>query len=140
MKNKKIKIVFGFIILFSIAVIVGWSQYNKAHVNVNKVKADYVLTVDKFIKDYSTDETLADSNYVNKIIEIKGRLGSVSSSNGKLIATFSIPDSETGITCNFQSKETDKIARFKIGQIVTVKGICTGMLLDIMMKECVLVE
>lgn len=140
MKNKKIKIVLGLIILISIAATVGWLQYNKPHVDVYIEKADYVLPVHKLISDYMTDEISADKKYANKIIEIKGKVNSVSSSNGKGTVTFNILDSETGITCNFQSKEKSKIAKLNINQTITVKGICTGMLLDVMMKECVIID
>ena len=82
MKNKKIKIVLGLIILIGIVMIVGWSQYNKPHIDVNSVKADYILSAAILISDYSTDEMTADKKYVNKIIEINGNVSSVSGSNG----------------------------------------------------------
>lgn len=140
MKNMKIKIVLGLIIFISIVVIVGWSQYNKPHVDVNNVKADYILSADRLIGDYSINEMAADEKYVGKIIEIMGNVSSVSVSNGNGVITFLIQGYETGITCNFQSNENTKVVKLKTNQFVTVKGICTGMLLDIMMKECVVVE
>jgi len=140
MKNKKIKIVLGLIILISIAVTVGWLQYNKPHVDVYNEKADYILSADRLISDYSTDEMAADKKYVSKIVEIKGNVSSVSGSNGNGAVTFAIQGYETGITCNFQSNENIKVVKLKTNQSVTVKGICTGMLLDVMMKECVVVE
>lgn len=142
MKNKKTKIILGLAILIGIIAIVGvgLSQYNKSHVNVKNTKADYILSPAKLISDYSSDEINADKNYVNKIIKIKGKISFVSTSNGKGTVTFNIPNSETGITCSFQSSESVKIGKLRTNHQVIIKGICAGMLLDIMMKECVIVE
>ena len=43
-----------------------------------------------------------------------------------------------GIGCEFENKLQNKLATLKEGQTIKVKGICTGILMDVVLVDCVI--
>jgi len=46
--------------------------------------------------------------------------------------------SPQGVICEFQAKHKKEADELRPGQQIIVKGICTGMLLDVVLVRCVL--
>jgi hypothetical protein len=45
-----------------------------------------------------------------------------------------------GIGCEFEPKAQQSVSKLKIGQQVTIKGICSGALMDVVMVDCTIVS
>ncbi|WP_438967112.1 OB-fold protein [Flavobacterium sp.] len=71
----KKKIAFALAIIV-VVLIVGYKYLYQSHRNIEEEKASFSLTTSKLISDFSEDETLANQNYLDKTIQIKGVLTS----------------------------------------------------------------
>ncbi|AMC11883.1 hypothetical protein Lupro_11670 [Lutibacter profundi] len=140
MKSRYLKIAIGLFLIIVIAFIFGINQYNKPHVNVRDSKVNYVFTPKKLVEEYLQNEMAATKKYADQILQIEGDSYSISTLKGNSVITFKDTTSESSIICHLQPEENNKILKLKKDQYITVKGICTGYLLDVVMVECVLVD
>ena len=136
-KNK-----FTFISLFFIIVIIGLffllNQYNKPSVDVANLEADLVINVDEILMDFQKDEEKANLKYTNNIIEVHGEISEISTVDGNATITLKDNEFDANVICNVQPMENKEALQLKKGDQVSLKGICTGYLLDVILVKCVI--
>ena len=96
------------------------------------------VNASKLIGDYEGNENLANSKYLGKVIEVSGIVSEKSiDETGKLIITLRGKDLG-GIGCEFDKKFLDRAKTIQEGHEVHIKGICTGILMDVVLVDCVI--
>jgi len=108
-----------------------------------KAKADFHLTATELYQAFEADEAAAMSMYAGKIIEVTGRLEDVETNEWGHV-TISFVDPFFGVTCTVDSlvaaRQAERIALLARGDSLTVKGRCDGMLSDVRLVRCVVLE
>ncbi|WP_299014015.1 hypothetical protein [uncultured Polaribacter sp.] len=132
------KIIISALILLIIGLFVAYKMYNKPHVNVADEKATVSLSAAKLLQDFSTDEATANADYLEKIIQVKGIVAEAKVENNKGIVTLETGDDFATILCHLTVEETKNINTIKVGQNISLKGICTGFLMDVVLVKCVI--
>ena len=140
MKGRKFKITIGFFLIVIIGLIVSLYYYNKPHVNVEKSDAVYSLTAENLIKEYQENEIHTNEKYTERVIQIEGDVHEISTLKGSSVVTLKDPNMESSIICHMQAEDNKLALTLKKGQRISVKGVCTGYLLDVIMVRCILVE
>lgn len=127
----------GVFFLLLIAVAWGWSQYDKPHQSAAGEEADFAISADSLYQQYQKDEHSADQRYLGKVIEVSGKLAEIQHSGNSEIWILSPQPGGGGINCQlFAGTRVDPEP--KSGDAVTVKGRCTGFLMDVNLADCVL--
>lgn len=124
-----------FIIVFGVVGgAIGYNMYNKDHKETKDIKADVVISPQELLAAYETDEAAADTKYLDKIIEVKGKVSVINEveKGGSLSLDTGSP--MAAVICEFESKES--ISSVKVGDEVVVKGFCSGKLMDIVLVRC----
>ncbi len=134
------------IIFISISVLilaaVGYAYYlyNKPHQSIADETPDFKLNAVTLVNDYDIDEKAANDKYLGKIIEVKGVISEkVKDENGKYNITLQAADL-AGVGCEFDTKYQSEIKNLQEGQEVRIKGVCTGVLMDVVLVDCVLIN
>lgn len=141
MKNNRKKILsitlLSALALIIAAGIVGFKMYTMPHRNVGTEKAVKVPAFD-LVNAYENDEAAANARYLDKILEVKGEIASVSKNQkGEQVITLKGTDM-SGLICTLDSSPELNV---KPGMLVLVKGICTGFLTDVVLvRSIVLAE
>ncbi|WP_158841827.1 OB-fold protein [Polaribacter sp. L3A8] len=130
---KKNKIIISILIIVISVVFAVYKVYNKPHVNVADTKSEITLTADKIINDFSLDETKANGLYLDKIIKVYGKIDKLNLVKEKGIITLKTKDDFGSVLCHLSEKGTKKMSLLKEGQSISIKGICTGYLLDVIL-------
>ena len=130
--NRK-KIIIGILVLGIIGAFVGYKIYNKPHVDVAEASADITISANKILEEFSTDETTANTKYLEKIVEVKGVVTEAKIEKGKGIISLKTNDDFGSVLCHLSEESTKKMSIVKEGQTITVKGICTGYLMDVIL-------
>ncbi len=113
--------------------------YNKPHLNVKNEEPDFELTSDELFKQFSLDETTANTRYLNKIVQVSGKLAEISGNDqGNTVLVLNTPSAMSSIRCTLSASQSTIIAELGEGMSVSLKGICTGMLMDVILVDCVL--
>lgn len=115
------------VVLLGFGIMKGYVYYlnNKPHRDVKKEQG-IGITADSLYKAYSTNETLADSLYTNKAIQVSGEVLKVSKDdNNQISVELKTSDSTVTVNCKFKENPGE----IKPGNTITFKGICTGFLM-----------
>ncbi|RNL87851.1 hypothetical protein ED312_09485 [Sinomicrobium pectinilyticum] len=121
-----------------IGAVIFMKQYNKPHTDVHSADPDYTLTATSLLEVFKTDETSANSLYLDKILQVEGVIKDISAVDGNSIITLGVENSGESIICNMYPTENKKVLGLHKGQKITVKGICTGFLLDVILVRAVI--
>jgi len=137
---KKNKIIIVILIIGIVGVFIAYKMYNKPHVNVADTKSVITLTADKIINDFSSDESKANIMYLDEIISVSGEVYEMNLEKGKGIITLNTKDDFGSVLCHLSDEGTKKMSVLKKGQTISIKGICTGYLLDVILIKCEIIN
>lgn len=114
--------------------------YNKPHINVKESKADYTLSTINLIEEYQQNEGATDKKYSEHVLQVEGKIFEISAQQGNSVITLKDKGSESSVICQMIAEENNSILKLKKGDIIRIKGVCTGYLLDVIMVRCILVQ
>jgi hypothetical protein len=134
MMRKKYILIAGVIVLalLGLGAGYGWYLYNKPHMGVSGVSATAKLDADTLFSAFQGDETRANGLYLGKVLEVRGKF--VSSTTSSLQLDGGSPAG--GISCSLAPGQ--KLDSAKGPAYVTVKGRCTGYLMDVNLVDCII--
>lgn len=134
------KILIGVIILVLAAAGYGWFQYQKAPPDIRKQKGGIEITAVDLLKAFQQDETAANAKYVDKILIVAGTVTEIQTdSSDQATVYLQTNDLLAAVTCSFYQHD-EAVKKIKAGSPARIKGICTGMLTDVVLNKCSLVE
>jgi hypothetical protein len=95
------------------------------------------VTAVKIVQDFTANEDSANKVYLNKAIAITGEvIDSKKNQDGKPTVTLKSNDSFSNIYCTLK----DDAGQIQGGTTITVKGICTGFLSDVVIIDAIIVK
>lgn len=112
--------------------------FNKPHTNVSTSKADINISAQLLVEDFETDETVANTKYLEKIVKVSGIVSDLSIHKEKGVVTLDSNGVMGNVLCHFSLEETREIMELEKGMTISVKGICTGYLMDVVLVKCVI--
>lgn len=137
MRKKRTILWGGIVLLILIAAAWAYHLYVKPHESAADETTDFTISADSLYQQYGKDEHSADQKYLGKVIEVSGKLAEIQHSGNSEIWILSPQPRGGGINCQlFAGTQIDPEP--KNGDAVTVKGRCTGFLMDVNLADCVL--
>jgi hypothetical protein len=97
----------------------------------------------QLVNDYKANEVAADQTYKGKIVEVSGVIESVAKDimDTMYVSLHGGAEFEfRGVQCYFASKNTARLARLSKGLPITIKGQCDGLMGNVLLKNCIIVE
>jgi hypothetical protein len=129
MKRKKIAIVIaGLLLAVSAGIYLYYGVVFKEARNIESEMPDFSVTATRLIYDYNSNPEKADLLYLNKTIEITGKVTK---------ETDSVVILENTVFCLFTKKINDRLVNNK----VTVKGKCIGydeLFQEVKIDQCII--
>ncbi len=123
-----------------IASVAGVLMYFKPHRSVRNEKAAFSLSVAELVNAFMTNESQANEAFVGKVVEVQGVLKEMILNDSTLVLLMGDSTQTTGVSCYLQREERSKYKSLTRGQTVVVKGVCNGMLLDVVLDKALLVN
>ena len=143
MGTKK-KIFIGFAIIAMTAGLYGYQEYTRKNENLSYVKANFQIQANALIKEFEENEKKANEKFLDKIIAVSGTIRDViKDDKGYYSIVLGGDKKMSSVRCSMDSIQDD-IALLKQGNIIRIKGVCTGFnadeLLgsDIILNRCVI--
>ncbi len=135
------KYLFSVGLLGLIGVGIAFYLYNKPHKDIKSSKTDFTMEAEQLFSEFEENEAEANIKYLDKIIEVKGTVREMSSDEeGNVSVILNSKNDFSGVICQLDNLTTHKKTKFNPGESVVFKGICAGMLMDVVMVRCVEVE
>jgi hypothetical protein len=135
-----VKILLGVVLFVALAGIgVSIHLFRMQHKDLGMVKPDFIITAVDLQKAFEDNEAAATSKYVKKVLEIEGEVESAKTGEKNILSvTIKTGSDLSSLICTFAA-ETDP-AKFTAGSRVTVRGECSGFLMDVLMNDCVKIK
>jgi hypothetical protein len=107
------------------------------HRNINDEDA-ITITADSLAQDFTNDESIANTKYLNKVLAVKGIvIDTASNQQGKPTVTIGNVSSMANV---FVTLTDRPVTAIKLNDTIRVKGICSGFLSDIVINDATIVE
>lgn len=133
------KILVAVIIIAVLAVVAFIAVYNKPHQSTDDV--DKEVTAIELIKAFDNNEAQANETYLDKVIEVKGKVRQVIEQENSFIVLLGDDSSlMSGVSCTLDNKDDSVAYGLKAGDELVVRGICTGYLLDVVLVNCKIIN
>lgn len=136
MRKKRTILWGGILLLLLIGAGWAWHLYDKPHQSAAGESAVATINADTLYQQYQADEHAADQKYRGKVISVTGRLAEIQHNGNSVIWILSSQPGGGGVNCQlFAGTKVDPEP--KAGDQVTLKGRCTGFLVDVNLADCV---
>jgi len=113
--------------------------YNLKPKDLQKVKPDFIITSTALQKAFEEDEKGSSAKYINKIIEVSGEIESVKPGEKNTFSiTLKTGSDYSSVICTFPVVPETTI--LKTGNQITLRGECSGFLMDVLLNNCVTIE
>lgn len=134
------KVLITLLFLAAIGMGVGYLIYNKPFEDMNRAKADATLSASELFTAFESDEAAANEQYLDKVVQVSGTVREASTdASGIISITLESGNELAGVICQLDNLAEHPRKEFKPGEQITIKGVCTGMLMDVVLVRCVLV-
>ena len=104
------------------------------------VQPAYRVSAAHLIKAFATDEIAADAKYGGKVVEVHGTLRRIIEDGGRIIWMIGDSTSSIHVSCYLERGNAEKVVAASRGAEVRVKGVCTGLLSDIMLDNAIVMK
>ena len=113
--------------------------YNKPPRNVAK-ETGIPVTATELYAQFTSDHSQANAVYLNKVLQVSGQVLTIKNSPfADPVVVLSTGDPLFGIACSLNMVEPSA-KPVKPGEKITVKGVCTGYLSDVVLSNSCLVN
>ncbi|MBK9982930.1 MAG: hypothetical protein IPP15_11005 [Saprospiraceae bacterium] len=132
------KILITLIVLAVIGASYGYYMYNKPVESLENKDADVTISADQLIADYESDEKTANEKYLGKVVVVSGKIAEITNEEGKKKVNLETSNPISAVICEME--ENKKTEKLKAGDMVKVKGMCSGYLSDVILVQSVVVN
>jgi len=115
--------------------------FRGAENSVEKIDASYSITANELFNAFDSDETAANEKFLGKVIEVKGTIGEFEkTNNGFVVIKLSSDSPMGGVSCSFETNQDNILRQAEKGGNITIKGTCSGMLMEVILDKCAVVD
>jgi len=139
MKMRK-KIFLAAVTVISVSVISAWFFIFYKPTHFKRDVADekgIIITSNDLVKEFQNNETASNTKFLNKALEITGEVLDVKKDQtGNTTLLLKSNDALSNVFVTLKGSEQ----KTAVGSSVTVKGICTGFLSDVVIIDAVFIK
>ena len=118
-----------------------FSVYNAPKASVKEKAVDITLSATELFEAYSKNQTVADQKFIDQVVQISGQIFEIfTDQQGATVFLLATGGDEAGVLCTLELGEKEKVSSKKVGDVITLKGVCTGMLMEVVLNRCRVVE
>ena len=137
---RKVLISASIIVLVAASLLLAWHYiFRPASASVEGEKTDISLEAKDLLSAFEEDEARANAVYLDKVIAVTGPIGEIYQDEQYTTLTLKEAGDISGISCTFENSSLGDTG-FSTGEEVSVRGLCTGYLMDVVLIKCVLVD
>ncbi|WP_018627029.1 OB-fold protein [Niabella aurantiaca] len=115
-------------------------QYTRQPPDVKTEAAEIKTEAGELVAAFNNDEAAANKIYVEKIISVTGKIADIKiDPTGQATVFLESGDPMASVTCSFYDTEAAAVKNLATGRQVTIKGVCTGKLMDVVLNKCSIV-
>lgn len=143
MKSITKYILMGVVGIGVIGAAIGLYLFNKPTQDLSNRRPEYIIDAQSLMTEFRLDERQANEKYLGNILQVSGTVMAIEKGmDGSM--SYSLEDVLFGITCTINAENSKELTAKGIhideGDEVSLKGRCDGLLTDVRISECVLID
>ena len=123
-------------LLAAVGTITGFYLFNEPVKSTASKNADLIIQANDLFAAYEKNEMEANRKYLDKVVSVIGIVSSIAKEDNNDVVTLKTGSGMFGIVCKLESGQAIKTP-LKTGDQIKVKGVCSGMLMDVVLMRCV---
>ncbi len=113
----------------------GFYYYHLPRKGVSGLNPVEIADAKVLFDEFMADEGAANKKYLGKVIEVFGIVQSVNTDDrGSMNVMIDSENDMGSVNCQFEKQS--KMPEIKTGNSVLIKGICSGILMDVVLVDC----
>ena len=129
------------ILVIAIFCIYAYNEFMRKPADLSKSDAVETIAASDLYALYSNYEDSANKKYLGKILAITGSVVEIENQQDTLLTILLGDTLQPGrVSCLIDKKQTEAAKNILLGDVLKLKGICTGYLLDVELNRCVIVK
>ena len=134
---------YGWIILLLVAGLFAYAyhEYTRKPADLSDVKSEASIQATALVDLYEKDEQGANKQYLGKAIDVTGLIAEIDNQKDTSVSVLLAGKDEMHrVSCLLNSNQLEKIKKAKTGDLISLRGICTGYLMDVELNRCVIIK
>jgi hypothetical protein len=113
----------------------------KGPLDIHSAPTEITINAGSLYAAFESDETAANGTYAGKVLEVSGALSAITQDDAGNYVMNLTADSPMGqVVCNLSPNEPRPATDTAIGQMITIKGVCTGYLFDVVLDNATIIS
>ena len=139
--KKTVKIILAILLIGgAVGGFLAYRMWNKPFEDVSDMDG-IPVTAEALYTAFESNEQQANSTYVGKVVEVTGTVGDIEKSDTISRVMLTFPDAMMGaVRVTLDSRHLADAEAVKTGEQATFKGFCNGFLMDVEVKDGVIVK
>lgn len=137
MISKWIKIVV--VVTVVITAVVSYTVFRASPDTLSNFEPDYIVESAVLVNAFAANEKAANAIYLDKVVQVTGKVVDVEKSTTDKTSISLQGDIMGNVSCLIPNKQLQGV-KLRNGMILTLKGRCTGYILDVVLIKCALVD
>lgn len=137
MKRKRQIILSATALCLLIAVAWGFYQYSRPHASALDKRTEFIISADSLYAAFSGNEPVADKTFMNKVLEVKGTVQDMTTSDRKPVLLLQTRGAGI-VNCLMAADSATIFSTVQKNSTVVIKGKCSGFLMDVNLVDCVI--
>jgi len=135
---KKITLI-GVVILAGAMGVAYFLLTPKGEINMQKAESSSHISAVDLFSDFMNDEAIGNQKYSGKVISVSGKLNKVDRGGDGAFTLWLETGMDDGqVVCNMEGLDSITLKGLAIGQALSIKGICTGYLFDVVIDKAII--
>jgi len=138
--KKNIKIILVIILIVGLgAGYCGYKEFNREHKDTSSLTVNEKTDAVALVNEFETDEAKANTKYLNKVIQVSGKIQSAEKDKDGIITVYLESESMMAtVSCQLEKDKNYALENFSKGKAISITGLCSGYLTDVVLMRCVL--
>ena len=119
-----------------------WKEFTRSASKADDLPVKETISAQDLMTAFTTDESAATARFVgitDQVVQVTGTIRAIDPAGKELTnIVLGTDDDLAAVLCEFAPEDVP--ADWRSGATVTVKGICTGMLMDVVLVRCTALE
>ena len=135
--NKIAKVAIGLLVIIFIGVIV---LFNLPKATIDNRDVLESISAGQLYANFSIDENKAEDKYLGKVVEIYGIVEDIyQDENNAAVVVLSSNKGESAAMITLDKDQNDIIEQFAIGDNITLKAQCNGLLMEVILNKGIVI-
>lgn len=136
------KLLIAIIISIAVILLAGYLYFRyMPDKKVSGVAPDYKVSCTEIAMEYEANPEASDKKYIDRIIEVTGKIDEITKDqNNSFVFILREEGSNSGVLCTLSQESDKNVSKYRVGDSVKIKGTCSGMLFEVVLNKCAIVD